>query len=261
MSAKHSVNEAVKPSEALATPAARILVAEDDESFRATLVRILAREGHQCTEVTTAAAATEALDSGSLDLLIADLQMPDSAGCGLIRRAAGLDVPVIVLTGNPSLSTAMESIRLHVAGYLVKPPEWSELRELVRVTLAASSRRRILRTQQQRLTTWSSDLRQLHQAIQSRPGDASLFSEHLNHLVADLSSTVGELVSASDALPQATPSADSAQLLTALQETIAVLEQTKHAFKSKQLGSLRQKLSKLIGPPPAGPGPDDARAL
>ena len=76
-------------------------------------------------------------------LLIADIRMPGNAGLELIREvpqvAKGL--PVILVTGYPSLDTTLESLELRVAGYLVKPIDIDKLLGLVRLSI---NRRRIL---------------------------------------------------------------------------------------------------------------------
>ncbi|MDO8795289.1 MAG: response regulator, partial [Vicinamibacterales bacterium] len=77
-------------------------------------------------EVDTAADATSALDrmrTGAYDLMIADLKMPGMDGLTLIRQAKRIkaDMPVIIITGFSTESSAIEAVNLGVAGYLTKP--------------------------------------------------------------------------------------------------------------------------------------------
>jgi excisionase family DNA binding protein len=101
----------------------RVLVVDDEASIRELLSKTLALAEY---EVDTAADATSALDrvrSGGYDLLIADLKMPGMDGLTLIRQAKRIkqDLPVIIITGFSTESSAIEAVNLGVAGYLTKP--------------------------------------------------------------------------------------------------------------------------------------------
>ena len=101
----------------------RVLVVDDEASIRELLSKTLALAEY---EVDTAADATSALDrvrTGSYDLLIADLKMPGMDGLTLIRQAKRIkqDLPVIIITGFSTESSAIEAVNLGVAGYLTKP--------------------------------------------------------------------------------------------------------------------------------------------
>src|SRR4029077_1542336 len=74
----------------------------------------------------TAADGTTALHrmrAGNYDLLIADLKMPGMDGLTLIRQAKRIkeSLPVIIITGFSTESSAIEAVNLGVAGYLTKP--------------------------------------------------------------------------------------------------------------------------------------------
>jgi excisionase family DNA binding protein len=101
----------------------RVLVVDDEASIRDLLSKTLALAEY---EVDTAADATSALDrmrSGPYDLMIADLKMPGMDGLTLIRQAKRIksDMPVIIITGFSTESSAIEAVNLGVAGYLTKP--------------------------------------------------------------------------------------------------------------------------------------------
>ena len=71
----------------------------------------------------TVAQRSSGCASGNYDLLIADLKMPGMDGLTLIREAKRLkaDLPVIIITGFSTESSAIEAVNLGVAGYLTKP--------------------------------------------------------------------------------------------------------------------------------------------
>jgi excisionase family DNA binding protein len=101
----------------------RVLVVDDEASIRDLLSKTLALAEY---DVDTAADATSALDrmrTGAYDLMIADLKMPGMDGLTLIRQAKRIrsDMPVIIITGFSTESTAIEAVNLGVAGYLTKP--------------------------------------------------------------------------------------------------------------------------------------------
>jgi len=101
----------------------RVLVVDDEASIRELLSKTLALAEY---DVDTASDATSALDrmrSAAYDLLIADLKMPGMDGLTLIRQAKRIksDIPVIIITGFSTESSAIEAVNLGVAGYLTKP--------------------------------------------------------------------------------------------------------------------------------------------
>ncbi len=112
-----------------------VLVVDDEEQLRKLLERILTRAG---LLVQTAAGGEEALalmqGERRFDTVVSDLMMPGMDGMQLLReiRQVDLDVPMIFLTGNPSLSTAMEAMDQGGYRYLAKPVESERLIAIVK---------------------------------------------------------------------------------------------------------------------------------
>ena len=101
----------------------RVLVVDDEASIRDLLSKTLALAEY---DVDTAPDGTSALDrmrAFTYDLLIADLKMPGMDGLTVIREAKRYkaDLPVIIITGFSTESSAIEAVNLGVAGYLTKP--------------------------------------------------------------------------------------------------------------------------------------------
>jgi len=103
----------------------RVLVVDDESSIREMLSKTLALAEY---EVDTAPDAVSALDmlrmsQANYDLLIADLKMPGMDGLTLIRQVKQLRsrLPVIIITGFSTESSAIEAINLGVSAYLTKP--------------------------------------------------------------------------------------------------------------------------------------------
>jgi DNA-binding response OmpR family regulator len=109
---------------------AHVLLTGDDISFLIVMEKLLRGQSYVCDcahDVQTAAAALEAR---SYDLLIADLDLPGNRELELVRagQGDGYSMPVIVLTGSPSVLTAVQSLYLAVVvEYLIKPVDPVEL--------------------------------------------------------------------------------------------------------------------------------------
>jgi excisionase family DNA binding protein len=101
----------------------RVLVVDDEESIRELLTKTLALAEYDSEAVPDGRAAVELLRREPWDLLIADLRMPEMDGLSLIREARRLHprLPVIIVTGYSSESSAIQAVNLGVVGYLVKP--------------------------------------------------------------------------------------------------------------------------------------------
>jgi DNA-binding NtrC family response regulator len=102
---------------------ARILVADDEPSFRELLADILEGAGHEVVEVRDGVEALAALEQGSFNLVLTDQRMPRMDGLELVRRSRLLAAPppVAVITAYGTIPDAVEAVRLGAADYLTKP--------------------------------------------------------------------------------------------------------------------------------------------
>jgi DNA-binding response OmpR family regulator len=227
----------------------RILVVEDDLSAQAMLRAWLHTEGCVAEVRSDTAGAREALESGSFDLMICDLQLPDGEGTELVAGVKGGNegLPVVFLTGSPTLESAMRSVRLRVAAYLVKPPDLDELRTLVQREVAAYRCRRAIAASRRRLAEWDGELVRLEQdasAASGRPvvGYLQVTIHQLAALLTDLDRCMTQL--GADAATRAV--AREVDLVQGLRSAVAVLERTRSHFKSKDLGDLRKDLELIL---------------
>lgn len=108
------------------------LVVDDDPALRDGLVRALRHIDWQVTAAGDGATALAA--EGPFDLLIIDRMLPDADGVELLAqlRASGLQVPAIIISGRPSLQTAIDALGHGAVHYLVKPFGVHELLACVR---------------------------------------------------------------------------------------------------------------------------------
>jgi two-component system response regulator HydG len=119
-------------------PHAKILVADDEPLFLRTTAELLRKAGYECTTASDGNAGLEALAREPFDLVLSDLNMPGNLKLELLRegRDKWPHIPLIVVTGVPSLPSAIESVRLGIADYLLKPVKYRDLLASVRRALA-----------------------------------------------------------------------------------------------------------------------------
>ena len=102
-----------------------ILVVDDELTIRKSIQKRLEREGYEVTSTDNANDALQLFRENSFDTVISDIHMEDMDGLELLKRLQGQqrDIPVIMVTGAPSLDTAQESIKAGAYDYITKPIE------------------------------------------------------------------------------------------------------------------------------------------
>ncbi len=121
-----------------------ILIIDDEAALRQTLARILQRVG---LEVTTAASGREGLAylaQHAFDLVYLDIRMPDMSGLEALKviHAQYPDLPVVLFTAQPDLSSAVEALREGAVDYLLKPLQPKTLAERTQAILARREKER-----------------------------------------------------------------------------------------------------------------------
>lgn len=103
--------------------APKILLLEDEVHVAKALQMVLKEAGYDVSWAASGRRALELLAQSSCDLLLADLYLPDMDGLEVVRqaRAQWPTLPVIIITGYSSLSSAITALRLGTADYLEKP--------------------------------------------------------------------------------------------------------------------------------------------
>ncbi|MGI8835467.1 MAG: sigma-54-dependent transcriptional regulator [Pyrinomonadaceae bacterium] len=121
--------------------AARILIAEDEANLRLVLQKELERLGYRVQVAPDGEAALRKLEESNVDVLLCDINMPRIDGMEVLRRVHERPNPpeVIMLTGQATVETAVEAMKLGAYDYLTKPYHITELD--VRVKQAAEKRR------------------------------------------------------------------------------------------------------------------------
>lgn len=123
----------------------RILVVEDDATFRSLLRTILTAENYEVVDVSDAEQALDVLCRREFDLVISDLRMPGKSGMELFRETRNIFVPppFILLTAYGTIEEAVEAMKEGAADFLTKPlKDPAALRTLVAKVLATGRRER-----------------------------------------------------------------------------------------------------------------------
>ena len=116
---------------------ARVLIVDDEQTMLEACREVLAPEGFLLREACNGESALEALRGQSFDLVILDLKMPRMDGMELLRRVQkeSPGTATVVITGYPSIDTAVEAMKLGAADFLPKPFTPEVLRITVRRAL------------------------------------------------------------------------------------------------------------------------------
>ncbi len=134
----------------------RVLLVEDDEKIRASLLFQLRSEGMAPRSVTTAEEAWAELGEGAgplPDLLLLDVRLPGMSGVELVRRlaACGRLPPTVVVSGEASISETVEAVRLGVHDFIEKPFTRERLLQSIRNALETAGLRRRVAALESRL--------------------------------------------------------------------------------------------------------------
>ncbi len=108
------------------TPApARLLVVDDDPTFRLTTAALLAADGFTVDTAADGREAVDRLQETRYDLLLVDLRMPGIDGLGLVEalRLWGHGVPILMISGFGTVDSAVRALHLGADDFLVKPVE------------------------------------------------------------------------------------------------------------------------------------------
>ena len=212
---------------------ARVLLVDDDPTVHQTVGEWLRHAGYETTVADSPAAAELARTGLPFDIIVSDIQMPGNHRLQWIDRILREPdpIPVVLITGDPQLETAMKAANLRVAAYLVKPVNFAELAQKLEQLVQHRRRRAALRE-------LAGDVSRLLSRQGSAPFEPAV-QEKLGHLArcldGDLSSVVQE----------AGDSKSHQALRAAVTDAVETLRRTKGSFHSKELGALRRRLEGL----------------
>jgi len=237
---------------------ARILMADDEEIFLLATADLLRMEGFLVDTARDGFEAADFLRENTYDLLVSDILMPGNQDLDFIRVAAELspDLQVILVTGYLTVGTAVQAIHRPVAAYLTKPIILEEFLGHIRRAVSSVRTQRAMGRSKERLTGWLDDLERIQEAVRNAPQapDRQASREVLGLALGNIAGVLldmkalFEMTLEQDASPEHCTIQKCPRLSeyhVAVQESIDVLERTRTAFKSKELGQLRERLEQL----------------
>lgn len=230
----------------------RVLFADDDQAAREGIATMLRRLGFTCETGGNADEAIARLQHAPFEALISDIHMPGNAGLELVqavgRFAPGL--PIILLTGRPSVETAARSVRLPVTAYLTKPPDFEELTRVLDQAIADFRDFSLIQSGRRRLREWERELAEVEEMVPRStavvPGGP--MQDFLRVSLRQVILLLTDLERATQSLDRrAAGQLRQVDHVAALRHTVEVLERTRQNFKSKDLADLRKRLEELLG--------------
>ncbi|MCW5890401.1 MAG: response regulator [bacterium] len=233
----------------------RVLVADDEPTFRESTCDLLRHAGYVCTGAADGGEALRRLEGEPVDVLVADVTMPGNEDLALVRAASARDdgLGVVLVTGYPSFSSAQQAVALPVLAYLTKPIELPDLTAEVERAVATTRSGRGLAMLRRHLLALA--------AAPISPGDredTGVFVTRTLAMIADCVSVLARLAAAVEDRPRAAGVAPC-QLLScprlermthAVVDAVDVLERSRRTFRSPELAALRRRLTAMLEPGP-----------
>ncbi len=127
--ARQSANPSEEPGRAGTRSAGRVLVVDDDDSVCRAMARTLRMRGYEVTTAVEGQTALRLVEARQFDAIVSDISMPQLDGIHLLAeiRARDPHVQVILMTGDPSVETAVSALDYGALRYLLKPLDIDDL--------------------------------------------------------------------------------------------------------------------------------------
>jgi EAL domain-containing protein (putative c-di-GMP-specific phosphodiesterase class I)/CheY-like chemotaxis protein len=111
----------------------RVLVVDDEASLLRAMARMLTKAGYEVSTAADGMRGVDLLADAPFDAIVSDIDMPRMTGIQFLKnvRQRDAEVPVVLITGNPDLGSAVEAVALGALQYLIKPVNMVELRKVV----------------------------------------------------------------------------------------------------------------------------------
>lgn len=236
-----------------------LLLADDEESYLGTLALLLGLHGYTSDRAGSVPEARALLERNRYDVLVSDIHMPGGPVLDLVKAIPepNVGLPVILMTGQPSMDTAIEAMGNAVLAYLLKPVPTEELLGHLATGVRLRKVQALALESSHRLQNWADEMKAIEKDIRSAPASMGVMplSGLVGLVLGNLASSTLELKQLLDLALQANPAQGVCGIrdcprLGLYQETIRAgvetLERTKSSFKSKELGDLRKQFASLL---------------
>ena len=120
----------------------KILVVDDEQNMRIALFEALSRNGYEVVVAENGLMALDVYDKNQIDLVIADIKMPEMDGIELLGhlKAKNPALPVVIITGYATVDNAVEAMKRGAFTYLTQPFDSREL--ILQIERASETKRR-----------------------------------------------------------------------------------------------------------------------
>ena len=151
--------------------AGHLLIADDEEMFLLATADLLRQEGFTVACARCASEARALLAQERFEVLISDIRMPGNPGLELLKGIPqpNTGLPVILVTGFPSMGTALEALGSSVLAYLLKPLDFQDLVSHVRRGVALRRVQAIAEDSSRRFQRWSEEMKAFGAEVKASP--------------------------------------------------------------------------------------------
>jgi two-component system response regulator PilR (NtrC family) len=124
-----------------------VLIVDDDPDVLSMLERLLKKLDYYPFVAQNGEEAVNVIDAQKIDVVVSDLVMPEMDGMELLKRVKSRkgDIPFVMITGHPTIETAVEAIKKGAYDYLTKPFQVEEVQIKIDRALEKRGLRRSLR--------------------------------------------------------------------------------------------------------------------
>ncbi len=118
---------------------AKVLVVDDSMFTRLNICKMLQEAGYETLEAANGREGLEVATSGKPDIILSDLLMPELDGIGFLHalRENCIELPVIILSADIQETKRQQCLSLGTAGFISKPPQKTEIKNLIEQTLSS----------------------------------------------------------------------------------------------------------------------------
>ena len=241
------------PGEDESTQIKRILLVDDEKAFLKATASLLRLDGYDVVALDSGDRALQEITDSHIDLAVIDIHLPGNNGLELVEAIAEYDeyLPIILVTGEPTVETAIQSISLFIKAYLLKPVKYDELKRVIEKSIEEYDVHRKIRAAQEEMNNLEKYVTgSIASSLHSPSITASeLFTVSANGIVnilQDMKTLVNSFTrgGADPALCRLCKKEE--YYLNTIRDTVQVLEKTKRSFKSKELAGLRIRLEAIL---------------
>lgn len=242
----------------------RILLADDEDTFRLSTAKLLEQEGYQCDCAQDSEEASRLL-TNQHDVLLSDIRMPGNMQFEFLHevRTRFPLLSIVLVTGYPSVQTAVEALRLSFTDYLLKPVDWVELLRSINQAAAKARSLRMTDVAQDQIDRQSTAVDHMREVVNragvigNQTGLRWALEAFLSQSVANMALLAAGMrsVMTSEVKGASEEPMDVCRMMQcprlsayreALESTVEVLEKTESSVQAKDLGLLRHKIELLL---------------